>query len=47
VENSWLTPDIFMEVTALPSIEESKTLRNELPKVTPKPFSKGAAENLP
>jgi hypothetical protein len=35
VENSCCTPLILMLVTALPSIEENKTLLKELPKVTP------------
>jgi hypothetical protein len=31
---------------AAPSIEDKRTLRNEFPKVYPKPFSKGSAKNF-
>ena len=35
LENSCFTPWIFTEVTAVPSMEESRTRRRPLPTVTP------------
>jgi hypothetical protein len=35
VENSCCTPDILIEVTAVPGREESRMRRRELPRVVP------------
>src|SRR5262249_54344862 len=42
-ENSCSTPSILIEVTAAPWSELSSTRRSELPRVMPKPRSKGSA----
>ena len=47
VENSCSTPSIFTCVIAAPGSEDNKTLRNELPIVTPYPRSSGEIVNLP
>ena len=47
VENSWTTPLSFTEVIAAPWRDESKILLNELPRVKPKPLSKGSAIKTP
>ena len=47
VENSCWIPSIFTEDTATPGSEESSTLLRLLPKVMPKPRSRGSATNLP
>ena len=46
-ENSWSTPSIFTEVIAAPWRLDSSTRRRELPRVMPKPRSRGRATNLP
>jgi hypothetical protein len=47
VENSCSTPSILIDEIAYPSREESKTLLNALPIVSPKPGSKGLNSNCP
>src|SRR5690242_17096579 len=42
-ENSWTTPSICTAVTAAPCREERRTRRRLLPRVTPKPRSRGSA----
>ena len=42
IENSCNTPSILTEVTAPPCKEDNKTLLKALPKVKPKPLSKGS-----
>ena len=42
-ENSCTTPSIWTEVTAAPCSEERSTRRSALPRVTPKPRSRGSA----
>jgi hypothetical protein len=42
-ENSCTTPSICTAVTAAPCREDSSTRRSELPRVTPKPRSRGSA----
>ena len=37
VENSWITPPIFMRVTAAPGIDEKSTRRKALPSGPPWP----------
>ena len=44
--NSWLTPSIFIPVTATPGTLERRALLIVLPKVRPKPGSKGSITNL-
>ena len=46
-ENSWIAPLIFTANTAAPGIDDNNTLLKELPKVVPKPLSKGSMINLP
>ena len=41
--NSCNTPSIWIEVTAVPLIEDKSILLNELPSVNPYPFSSGSA----
>ncbi len=43
VENSWYTSRTWMEVTAAPSRDESRTRRSALPSVTPYPACSGPA----
>ena len=47
VENSCNTPLILIEVIAVPCREESKTLLKALPRVVPKPFSRGSITTVP
>ena len=47
VENSCSTPSILTALTATPGRLESSTLRRELPRVVPKPRSRGSTTNLP
>ena len=41
--NSCKTPSIWIEVTAVPLIEDKRILLSEFPSVSPYPFSKGSA----
>src|SRR4051794_31126537 len=43
VENSWYTSRIWIEVTAAPSRDDSRTRRRALPRVTPYPACSGPA----
>src|SRR3990172_7803811 len=45
--NSWFTPAILTDVTALPSRDERRTRLRLLPIVVPNPRSKGSMKNLP
>src|SRR5256885_2237200 len=45
--NSWATPSIWIEVTAAPSSEDSRTRRSVLPSVVPKPGSSGSISKRP
>jgi len=45
--NSCATPSIWIEVTAAPHRELSRTRRSVLPRVVPKPGSRGSISNLP
>src|ERR1051326_2248665 len=45
--NSCATPSIWMDVTAAPHSELSRTRRSVLPRVVPKPGSRGSISNLP
>ena len=46
VENSCRTPSILTYVTAVPGSEDSKSRRNALPSVMPKPRSSGSIVNF-
>ena len=45
-ENSCLAPSTSIAYTLAPGIEDNKTLLNALPRVVPKPFSKGSIATL-
>ena len=47
VENSCRTLSILTEVTAAPEMEDRRTRRSALPRVTPNPRSSGSTINLP
>ena len=47
VVNSCCTPSMRTEVTAAPSSEDSSTRRRLLPKVCPKPRSRGSTSKRP
>ena len=45
-ENSWSTLSILIAVTAVPCKEDKRTLLKALPKVNPKPLSRGSATKV-